>query len=235
MASQAGSYGALLVGGVLVAAAFSGRPVRDILAGKTSPIKGLVSEPPDSTGASVGGTSLTSFSGASASSGGTNSGGGGVKSSGVGAAKAVEWAKGVVGVSGGSGAVARWDAAIGSAPGIPWCSAFVSAALRQAGVKNLPSNPAYSGSWLSWKGGKNIGTSLANAKPGDLLIFDWGDGGITDHVALYAGNHQMISGNDSNDKVGTSSVPTGNLVGIVRPKYPRTSLKHTLGFKTVTA
>jgi cell wall-associated NlpC family hydrolase len=64
--------------------------------------------------------------------------------------------------------------------------------------------------------------SLAQAMPGDLLIFDWGDGGITDHVALYAGNNKMISGNDHNDSVGESAVPAGALVGIVRPKYPGT-------------
>lgn len=46
MASQAGSYAALLVGGVLTVAGFSGHTVRDVLAGKSSPLKGLVSEPP---------------------------------------------------------------------------------------------------------------------------------------------------------------------------------------------
>lgn len=39
MASQAGSYAALLVGGVLAAAGFSGNSVRDILAGKGSSLK----------------------------------------------------------------------------------------------------------------------------------------------------------------------------------------------------
>lgn len=46
MASQAGSYGALLAGGVLVVAGFSGHSVRDVLAGKSAPLRGLISEPP---------------------------------------------------------------------------------------------------------------------------------------------------------------------------------------------
>lgn len=212
MASQAGSYAALIGGGVLLVAGFSGRPIRDVLAGKSSPLRGFVTEPPPPAAAGSGGSnaSFVSYTGA----GGTR-----VAAS-PGASGAVNWAKQVLGTSEGSGKVARWIAAIGAAPGIPWCSAFIAAALKNAGVTNMPSNPAYSGAWLDWKGGTKVG-SFRNAMPGDLLIFDWGDGGITDHVGLYIGNGQMIAGNDSNDAVGQSSVPKGNIVGIVRPKYPR--------------
>jgi cell wall-associated NlpC family hydrolase len=221
MASQAGSYAALLAGGVLAAAGFSGRPVRDILAGKASPLKGLVSEPPPAQTLGGGGGSPT----AQFASRPTGSGPG-VGAVSPGAAGAVDWAKRVLGTSEGSGKVARWISNIGAAPGIPWCSAFIAAALRNAGIKNIPSDAAYSGAWLDWKGGTNLRTtSLRKAVPGDILIFDWGDGGITDHVGLYIGNGKMIAGNDSNDAVGESSVPTGNIVGIVRPKYPRTSTR----------
>lgn len=55
MASQAGSYGALIAGGVLVVAGFSGHSLRDVLAGKSSPLKGLVSEPPVAGGSSPSG------------------------------------------------------------------------------------------------------------------------------------------------------------------------------------
>lgn len=50
MASQAGSYGALIAGGVLVVAGFTGHSIRDVLAGKSSPLKGLISDPPAPTG-----------------------------------------------------------------------------------------------------------------------------------------------------------------------------------------
>lgn len=224
--SQAGAYGALIAGGVLAVAGFSGHKISDVLKGKSSPLRGLISTPPE---VGEGGSSLASMlqgsNSGSTSSGANNTAAGGTVS------HAIQWAEGVIGVSGGSGKVARWDAAIGAAPGIPWCSAFVSAVLRHAGIKNLPPDPAYSGAWLNWSGGTNIGTSLARAKPGDLLIFDWGDGGITDHVAYYVGHGQMISGNDSNDAVGKSSVPTGNIVGIVRPKYPSLKPKMSEGWR----
>lgn len=131
----------------------------------------------------------------------------------------VNWADNVLGTNEGSPRQSKWAAAAGISPSTAWCSAFVAYGLRKEGYA-LPSDPAYSGSWLNWNQGQHI-KSYKKAKPGDLLIFDWGDGGITDHVAIYAGHGQMISGNDSNNSVGKSSVPTGNIVGIVRPTKRR--------------
>lgn len=127
------------------------------------------------------------------------------------------WAESALGVQEGSAREAKWAAAAGISPSAPWCSAFIAAGLARRGIKPPP-DPAYSGSWLNWSGGKHV-KNIQNAKPGDLLVFDWGDGGITDHVALYKGNGRMISGNDANNSVGESSVPVSNIVGIVRPKY----------------
>lgn len=219
--SQAGAYGALIAGGVLVVAGFSGHAIKDVLAGKSSPLKGLISTPPETSeggGGNTGNTSASAFtpgkSGARGSAAGTISGT---------ASGAIEWAKSVVGVSGGSGAVARWDAAIGNSPGIPWCSAFVSAILRHAGIKNLPADAAYSGAWLNWSGGTKLPiNSKTINEAGNLLIFDWGDGGQTDHVAMSVGGGQQIQGNDENDSVGLSSISStaSNIVGVIKPKYP---------------
>lgn len=129
----------------------------------------------------------------------------------------VHWATSVLGTREGSGRESRWAAAAGISPTTAWCSAFVAYGLRKLGIRP-PSDPAYSGSWLSWSGGEKVKGGIARARPGDLLIFDWGDGGRTDHVALYTGNGRMISGNDSNNSVGSSAVPTSDIVGIVRPK-----------------
>lgn len=217
--SQAGAYGALIAGGILAVAGFSGHSLKDVLAGKSSPLEGLISTPPESTGTGgEGNTSASSFVTPE------RSGSGGVDTATSGSlAGALEWAKSVVGVSGGSGAVARWDAAIGDAPGIPWCSAFASAVLRHAGIKNLPADAAYSGAWLNWSGGEKLPiNSQTINEAGNLLIFDWGDGGRTDHVAISAGNGQQIQGNDENDSVGYSpiSATASNIVGVVKPKYP---------------
>jgi cell wall-associated NlpC family hydrolase len=51
---------------------------------------------------------------------------------------------------------------------------------------------------------------------GDLVIFDWGDGGITDHVAIYAGKGQVIGGNQGN-RVSKVPLSRPNIVGVVRP------------------
>lgn len=128
----------------------------------------------------------------------------------------LRWATAVKGTPEGSGRQHRWNAAAGVDASAPWCSTFIAYGLQKVGI-SPPSSPAYSGSWLEWSGGAHI-DGMADAKPGDLLIFDWGDGGITDHVGAYLGGGQYISGNDSNDTVGVSSVPEGNIVGIVRPK-----------------
>ena len=60
--------------------------------------------------------------------------------------------------------------------------------------------------------------SQGSAKPGDIVVFDWGDGGITDHVAIYIGHGQRIGGNES-DQVSKSPVDWGASVGIRRPPY----------------
>lgn len=226
--SQAGAYGALIAGGVLVVAGFSGHAIKDVLAGKSSPLKGLISTPPEAT-AESGTNALASL--LNATGGGTGKTGAaatGAVSGTVGGA--IEWAKSVVGTSGGSGAVARWDAAIGDAPGIPWCSAFASAILRHAGIKNLPADAAYSGAWLNWTGGEKLPiNSKTINEAGNLLIFDWGDGGQTDHVAYSLGGGQQIQGNDENDTVGISpiSATASNIVGVVKPKYPAKTARTT--------
>lgn len=231
--SQAGAYGALIAGGVLVVAGFSGHSLRDVLAGRSSPLKGLISTPPEGGEASNSLASLLQGVSSGATAKGNN--GGGVTGTSGSLHGALEWAQSVVGVSGGSGRVARWDAAIGQAPGIPWCSAFVSAILRHAGVKNLPSDPAYSGSWESWSGGTKLPVNNKTInEPGNLLIFDWGDGGIRDHVAMSLGGGKQIQGNDEHDSVGISpiSATSSNIVAVIKPKYPvrSRSLTGTEGF-----
>jgi hypothetical protein len=128
----------------------------------------------------------------------------------------VGWAKAVLGSREGGTRQRRWAAASGISPSDPWCAAFVAYGLKRLGV-DPPSEAAYTGSWLSWSGGEKV-DGLDSAQPGDLIVIDWGDGGRTDHIGVYAGNHRMIAGNNSNNSVGVSAVPDGNVVGIVRPK-----------------
>jgi hypothetical protein len=216
VASQAASYGALLAGGVVLTAAATGHSLRDILAGKHSPIRGLISEPPP-VGSSMAPAGFSAIKGSQSTVGALARGSGGAVGN---AAQMIRWAKATLGTQEGSAAQQKWAQAAGVAASAPWCSVWVAYGLKRMGV-TPPANPAYSGTWLEgWSGGTNLHTtSLRSARPGDLLIFDWGDGGQTDHVALYTGGGKMIGGNQSNE-VSMIPVPTGNIVGIVRPHYP---------------
>ena len=135
----------------------------------------------------------------------------------AGGEKMVRWAKAVLGTAEGSGRQRKWAADLGYSSDLPWCSIFIAYGLKHAaGLTELPSNPAYSGAWLSWSGAEKVG--LSALEPGDLVVYDWGDGGQTDHVALYIGNGRRIGGNES-DKVSENAVELDAAVGAVRPNY----------------
>jgi hypothetical protein len=116
----------------------------------------------------------------------------------------------------GSNLQVHWANTLGFSANLPWCSIFVANMLIESGIitrGQLPANPAYSGTWIGWSHGRRVTES--QAARGDLLIFDWGDGGITDHVGIYLGHNQYISGNHS-DQVGVSPVPWSNVVAVIR-------------------
>lgn len=127
----------------------------------------------------------------------------------------VAWAKSQLGTKEGSRKQKWYASRMGVPASVPWCSVFVGVGLKHFGA-SLPANPAYSGSWIGWKGGKKV--SKSQIRPGDLIIYDWGDGGITDHVALYVGGGKRIGGNQSN-AVTQAGASLGQAVAIVRPRY----------------
>ncbi len=130
----------------------------------------------------------------------------------------VKWAHALLGTQEGSKLQRKWAAQSGVSTAEPWCSEFIAAGLARRGLP-APSNPAYSGTWLSWKGGKHVGTDIAKAKPGDIVVFG-SNPAYTSHVGLYVGSGKMISGNWS-DEVAAANVSDESepIAGIVRPKY----------------
>lgn len=127
----------------------------------------------------------------------------------------VRWAKKYVGTQEGSKLQIHWANMLGVSPSVPWCGVFVGAGIRETTDLKLPSNPAYSGDWLSWSDGHRIPKEKRQA--GDIMVFDWGDGGITDHVGICIGHGKMVSGNYG-DQVTLSDDRSSNCVGVVRPK-----------------
>lgn len=130
------------------------------------------------------------------------------------ASNLASWAKSQLGVKEGSKRQRYYASRLGLSASLPWCSIFVANGLKRQ-VKSLPSNPAYSGAWLNWKGGKRV--SKGSIRPGDLVIYDWGDGGITDHIAIYEGNGRVVGGNQSN-AVTRAPAKLGQAVAVIRPK-----------------
>jgi hypothetical protein len=133
-----------------------------------------------------------------------------------GAKGVLKWVKSQVGTQEGSAKQIQWAADFGLSSSLPWCSIFVGAALKKNTNLSMPSNPAYSGGWTSWKDGTEVGKT--DIQPGDLVIFDWGDGGQTDHVAMYVGGGRVIGGNQSN-KVSNVPWDRGHTVAVVHPHY----------------
>jgi hypothetical protein len=134
-----------------------------------------------------------------------------------GADRMVKWAASQVGVTEGSSQQRTYANSLGYSPGLPWCSLFIAYGLKnECGFKNLPGNPAHSSGWLSWSGGQKVSSS--SLQPGDIVVFDWGDGGETDHVALFVGDGMVIGGNQSN-RVSKVPLNRGAIVGCVRPNY----------------
>lgn len=130
----------------------------------------------------------------------------------------LRWARTQLGTQEGSAKQIRYAAALGFSPSLQWCSIFLAYGLKHVAPSiSLPDQPAYSGAWLHWPGASPV--KLEELQPGDLVIFDWGDGGKTDHVAIFAGHSSVIGGNQGNR---VSSVPLNRsaLVGAVRIRNP---------------
>lgn len=110
---------------------------------------------------------------------------------------------------------------VGALMGWPWCSIAVAEWLHEAlGYRRdeLPDNAPYSGCWAAWKGGKRV--AISKRSPGDIEVYDWGDGGMTDHVAVNVSSSEHIGGNQSPGagQVNVRSTPPGAIVFVVRPR-----------------
>ena len=130
-----------------------------------------------------------------------------------GADQAVRWAKSVVGTAQGSSQYNTWMSAVGGTD--PWCSFWIGYIMREVCGLSC-SSFGHSSYWLTWSGAERV--SESSIKPGDIVVYDWGNGGDTDHVALYVGGGNRIGGNES-DAVRENPASLSSAVGIVRPKY----------------
>lgn len=108
---------------------------------------------------------------------------------------------------------------IGALLAWPWCSTSVGYWLHEAlgyEREELPDQAPYSGCWLAWAGGKRI--RISKRQDGDINIYDWGDGGMTDHVALCQRSSGQRFGANQDDAVNYRPENPEFLVAVVRPR-----------------
>lgn len=108
---------------------------------------------------------------------------------------------------------------------MPWCALFVSWVFAQVG-QYFPGMPSAACADILY-GGQNagLGVGSSNMTRGDLVIFNWNDGGVvTDHIGIVesvgSGSFQTIEGNTNGGAVARRTrYFDGTILGVVRPSY----------------
>lgn len=122
----------------------------------------------------------------------------------------------------------------GPSTSIWWCMIFVSWVMNQANVK-WDAMPSYNTNTTISRVRQGMGgyfVSCEEASTGDVVIFDWGGDGDTDHVGIIEenfGNYiQTIEGNTSGSDWGSQSAGNGvhrrtrswdSVACVIRPPY----------------
>lgn len=133
--------------------------------------------------------------------------------------------------------------------GVPYCAMFVAWCLAQAG-QSCPGMPT-AAVLSAYNGAKSAGIVLSNkkdARPGDLVIFNWGDGGkVQDHIGfveLNKGSYiQTIEGNTTSGtsgsqgnggKVARRTRNWGVVYAIIRVPYDGSTTSSSTSSSTTT-
>lgn len=112
--------------------------------------------------------------------------------------------------------------------GVAYCVMFQSYCFNQAGQHEMffPSASCDDVKRRAEKAGCLV--SLNDIRVGDLILFDWGDGGILDHIAIIekvlgGGKFQTIEGNTNGGKVARRTRNISDIRYCVRPVYSDTA------------
>ena len=119
----------------------------------------------------------------------------------------------------------------GPSKSVWWCMCFVSMCVDLAGQQKAIGGLYYNTETFK-NANKNKIVSVASAKPGDIVLFDWDGRGVTDHVGfveknLGGGWLQTIEGNTSSGSKGSQSAGNGvwrrqrktGINCVIRPSY----------------
>lgn len=116
--------------------------------------------------------------------------------------------------------------------GVPYCAMFTSWVFSKAGAECAGLPGAYCPAMLQAALDDGATVSLGSAKAGDVVYFDWGADGESDHVGIVVANNgtylETIEGNTSAGSAGSQSNggvvarrtrAFGTVCGVVRPYY----------------
>ena len=113
------------------------------------------------------------------------------------------------------------------ASGVPYCAMFVSWVFAQAGASCVGIPGAYCPSIVQVGRSRGKAVSAANARPGDVVLFDWEGDGTSDHVGICESNGgsylQCIEGNTNNGAVARRTRALSSIVCVIRPDYGSSS------------
>lgn len=123
--------------------------------------------------------------------------------------------------------VLKWGSYYGE-NGVPYCGMFTSWVFAQAGASCAGIPGAYTPTMLA--AGKKAGKAVAtkDAKPGDVVYFDWGGDGVTDHVGIVESNNGSYLTTIEGNTTGTNGKSGGvnrrtreykTVSGVIRPNY----------------
>lgn len=109
------------------------------------------------------------------------------------------------------------------ANGVAYCAMFVSWVFNVANAKCV----GFPGAYCPWivSAGRSEGKTVAisRARPGDVVLFDWGSDGVSDHVGIVEENCgtylQCIEGNTNNGQVLRRTRAYSTVCCVIRPDY----------------
>lgn len=112
--------------------------------------------------------------------------------------------------------------------GVPFCAMFTSWVLAQVGVTPPGGLFAYVPSGINAARARGRLVSVGDARPGDMLAYDWDRDGVADHIGfletvLPSGALQTVEGNTSNGRVARRVRDRSTVCAVIRPDYDGTS------------
>jgi hypothetical protein len=84
------------------------------------------------------------------------------------------------------GEVVKYLNSVGLGGGYPWCAAFTTWCLHEAGFTKFPPGPASADSWGRWAKSKGITKPKSQSESGDLWVWEWKSStdGMYDHIGF---------------------------------------------------